>query len=64
MVVNTAGTVASSITISDSTSAGTPLIAIINGLATGYYVFDAAVASGIRVTTTGTVAPNVTILWR
>lgn len=62
--INSAGTVASTVTISDSTSAGTPLIATINALVTGYFIFDAAFATGLRITTTGTVAPNVTITYR
>ena len=62
--VNTAGTVASSVSIYDSTTTTTPVIAIVSALATGYFILDASFSSGLRVVTTGTVAPNVTITYR
>jgi hypothetical protein len=62
--VNTAGTVASSVSVYDSTSTTTPVIGIFNALATDFYILDAAFATGLRVVTTGTVAPNVTITYR
>lgn len=65
VVVNTLGTVASTVSVYDSTSTTSPTVCIINSLTlSGTFTFDAAVTTGIRVVTTGTAAPNVTILWR
>lgn len=63
--VNTLGTVASTITVDDATSATTPTIAIINSLALlGCQTYDVAFTIGLTLVTTGTVAPDVTVSFR
>jgi hypothetical protein len=65
VVVNTKGTIASAIKIYDATSGTTGPICSIDSLnLDGTFYFDAAVSNGIRVITTGTVAPDVTVLYR
>jgi hypothetical protein len=65
IVVNSKGTVASTIEIYDATSAtGTPF-AIIDSLNLyGTFIFDVDFTTGLTLKTTGTVAPNVTIVYR
>jgi hypothetical protein len=63
--INTLGTVASTITVDDALTATTPTIAIINSLnLLGCQTYDVTFSTGLTVVTTGTVAPDVTVLWR
>lgn len=63
--VNSLGTISSSITVDDATSATTPTIAVINSLTLlGCQTFDVAFATGLTLVTTGTVAPDITVSWR
>lgn len=65
VVVNSKGTVASAVAIYDATSGTTNPVAIIDSLnLSGTFEYDVAVSTGIRVVTTGTVAPDVTVVWR
>lgn len=58
IVVNT--TAAGAITVSDSTSAGTPAIAILKAsIAEGTYTFDCNFSTGLRITTAG--ASDITV---
>lgn len=63
--INTLGTVASSITVYDNTTAtGTPF-AVINALANERFIlFDATFTVGLTIVTTGTVAPDITVTYR
>ena len=63
--INALGTVASSVTIYDNTSAaGTP-IATINSLAfLGTATYDVQFSTGLTIVTTGVLAPNVTVSYR
>lgn len=63
--VNTKGTVASAITIYNNTTCTGAVIAVIDSLTlSGLFVYDVAASVGICVTTTGTVAPDVTALYK
>lgn len=64
VVINTKGTVASTITIYDAlTATGTP-IAIIDSLSlSGTFSYDIAFAIGLCIVTTGTAAPNITVTY-
>ncbi len=65
VVVNQTGTVASLITVYDNTTATGTVIAVIDGLTrTGNYDYDCAFATGLSVITTGTAAPDITVVWR
>lgn len=65
LVVNTKGTVASTIKVYDATSGTSNPICSVDSLnLSGTFYFDAQVTTGVRVITTGTVAPDVTILYR
>lgn len=64
VTVNTKGTVASAISIYDATSGTSNPIAIIDSLnLSGTFSFDLAFATGLRVITTGTVAPDITVVY-
>lgn len=55
-------TAAGAITISDSTSAGTPAIAILKAsIAEGTYIFDVNFGTGLRITTAG--ASDITVCY-
>ena len=61
VVVNSKGTVASTVTVKD----GTNVIGVIDSLNNvGTFTFNAAAATSIILVTTGTVAPDVTALYR
>lgn len=65
VIVNTKGTVASTITIYNNTSAAGTIVAIIDSLTlSGTFQFDISMSLGITVVTTGTVAPDITVAWR
>lgn len=65
VTVNTKGTVASAITLYDSTAAATNPIAVIDSLNTsGTFTYNCNLVNGLVITTTGTVAANVTVSWR
>jgi hypothetical protein len=62
VIVNTKGTVASTITIYDNTAASGTVLAIIDSLnLSGTFVYELAFSIGLTVVTTGTVAPDVTV---
>lgn len=63
--VNNLGTVASTTTIYDNTSAAAPVVAVINTLAgQTSYLYDVAFNTGLTIVTTGTVAPDVTVAYK
>ncbi len=65
IVVNQTGTVASLISVFDNTTATGTTIAIIDGLTrTGNYDYELAFATGLSIITTGTAAPDITVVWR
>ncbi len=65
VTVNTKGTVASTVTIYDNTAGSGSKIGIIDTLnLSGSFFFDAAFATGLTVVTTGTVAPDITVMYR
>lgn len=65
ITINTKGTVASTITIYDNTAASGTKIAIIDSLnLSGSFFYDAGFSTGLTVVTTGTLAPDITVLWR
>lgn len=60
--VNTKGTVASVITIYDSTAASGTKIATIDSLnLSGSFIYDVSFSVGLTIVTTGTVAPDITV---
>lgn len=65
VIVNTKGTVASTITVYDAlTATGTP-IAVIDSLnLSGTFEYDINFSTGLTLVTTGTAAPNVTVSYR
>jgi hypothetical protein len=65
IVVNQTGTVASLISVFDNTTATGTTIAIIDGLTrTGNYDYELAFSTGLSIITTGTAAPDITVVWR
>lgn len=65
IVVNQTGAVASLITVYDNTTATGTVIAIIDGLTrTGNYDYECAFTTGLSIITTGTAAPDITVVWR
>lgn len=65
LIVGIDGTVASSVAIYDNTAASGTTIATINTLsAVGVYEFDIQFSTGLTVVTTGSVAPNVTVVYK
>lgn len=65
IVINTKGTVASTVEVYNSVGTTTDKIATIDSLnLSGTFLFDANCANGIYIVTTGTVAPDITVLWR
>ena len=63
--VNTKGTVASTITVFDSTTGSGTVIGVIDSLnLSGAFVLDVAFATGRTIVTTGTVAPDLTVSFR
>lgn len=65
ITVNSLGTVASTLTVYDSTTGSGTIIAIINSLSiTGTLTFDVAFATGLTIVSTGTVAPDVTVSYK
>lgn len=65
VIVNTKGTVASTVTVYDAlTATGTP-VAIIDSLnLSGTFEYDIIFATGLTIVTTGTAAPDVTVSYR
>ena len=62
--VNAKGTVASSIKVWDGLAGAGTLVCTIDSLnLSGTFLYDATCATGITVTSTGTVAPDFTILY-
>lgn len=63
VVVNTKGTVASTITIYDNTAGSGTVISVIDSLNNvGTFTFNCLMAIGITVVTTG--APDITVVYR
>jgi hypothetical protein len=65
VIVNTKGTVASTVSIYDHASSATNPIAVIDSLnQAGTFEFNCALQNGLVITTTGTAAPNVTVTYK
>lgn len=65
IIVNSLGTVASTATIYDNTAASGTKIATINTLSVlGSLVFDVSFSTGLTIVTTGTVAPDITVVYQ
>lgn len=65
VTINTKGTVASTVTIYDNTAGSGSKIAIIDSLnLSGAFFYDAAFATGLTIVTTGTIAPDITVMYR
>jgi predicted RecA/RadA family phage recombinase len=65
IVVNTKGTVASTITVYDNTAGSGTVIAVIDSLnQAGTFTYDVAFATGLTLVTTGTAAPDVTVSYK
>jgi hypothetical protein len=63
--VGSLGTVASTATIYDNTTATGTVIGILNTLTlSGPFQYDVAFSTGLTIVTTGTVAPDLTVSWR
>ncbi len=63
--INTKGTIASAVTIYNNTTCTGAVIAIIDSLTlSGLFEYDVAAGVGICVTTTGTAAPDVTVIYK
>lgn len=63
VVVNTKGTVASTITIYDNTAASGTIVSVIDSLNNvGTFTFNCLMSTGITVVTTG--APDITVIYR
>lgn len=64
VVINTKGTVASTVTIYNNTAGSGSIIGIIDSLnLSGSFEYNATATIGITIVTTGTVAPNVTVIY-
>jgi len=65
VIVNSLGTIASTLTVYDNTAGSGTVIAIINSLTLyGTFQYDINFATGCTVVSTGTVAPNFTVSYR
>lgn len=65
IIVNTKGTVASTITAYDNTAGSGTVIAVIDSLTlSGLFTYDIAFTTGLTLVTTGTVAPDITVSYR
>jgi hypothetical protein len=67
ITINSLGTVASSITVYDSTTGTGTKIATIDSLSAtglGSKIYDVSFATGLTVVTTGTAAPDITLSFR
>lgn len=66
IVINTKGTVASTITVYDNTAGSGTVIAVIDSLTPigALYLYDVLFTTGLTLVTTGTVAPDVTVAYR
>lgn len=65
IIVNSKGTVASTITVYDNTAGSGTVIAIIDSLGlSGAFTYDIAFTTGLTLVVTGTVAPDVTVSYR
>ena len=65
ITINAKGTVASTVTIYDNTAGSGTKIGIIDSLnLSGSFGYDANFATGLTIVTTGTVAPDITVLYR
>jgi hypothetical protein len=63
--INTKGTVASTITVYDSLSGSGTKIATLDSLnLSGSFIFNVACTLGITVVSTGTVAPDFTVVYK
>lgn len=65
ITVNSLGTVASTTTVYDNTTATGTIIAVINTLAlSGTFNFDVQFTTGLTIVTTGTIAPDITVSYK
>ena len=64
IVINAKGTVASTVTIYDAlTATGTPFAVIDSLTLSGTFNYDVNFATGLTIVTTGTAAPNITVVF-
>lgn len=65
VIINSLGTVASTATIYDNTAGSGAKIGTLNTLALlGGLTFDVAFTTGLTIVTTGTVAPDITVIYQ
>ena len=65
VTVNTKGTVASTLSIYDGSVASGTLIAVIDSLnIAGHFVYDVGFTTSLTIKTTGTVAPDITVVYK
>lgn len=65
ITVNSLGTVASTTTAYDNTAGSGTVIGILNTLTlSGAFIYDLAFATGLTLVTTGTVAPDITVVYK
>lgn len=65
IVVNTRGTVASTVTVYNNTAASGAKIATIDSLnLSGTFIYGLAFSTGLTIVTTGTVAPDITVVYQ
>lgn len=63
--INSKGTVASLVTVYDNTAASGTTIAKIDSLnLSGDFFFDVKFNTGLTIVTTGTVAPDITVIYK
>lgn len=64
ITIGALGTVASSVTVYDALTATGTAIAVINSLTLyGTFTYELPFTTGLTVVTTGTVAPDVVVVW-
>lgn len=65
VLINIKGTVASVVTVYDSLTASGPKIATLDSLNTsGVFTYGAKFNTGLTIVTTGTVAPDITVIYK
>lgn len=59
------GTVASTVTVYDNTAASGTILAVVNSLLlSGSFLYDIPFTTGLTIVVTGTVAPDLTVMYR
>lgn len=65
ITINAKGTVASTVTVYDNTAASGTKIAVIDSLnLSGSFLYGAKFLTGLTIVTTGTVAPDITVVYK